>query len=501
MNEHPETQAIPTSWQLEEDYRYQELFQSSPDPMWVYDEETFKFLAVNGAATQLYGYSREEFLEMTLKDIRPSTDIPALLEAVSKQRVFVLAHGGVWRHRKKDGTLIDVDISVSAVNFQGRAARLVLAHNVSERKRAEDALREMREELEKSVQARTADLEAANEALVESQERFRQMAENIRDVFWLSNPAMTNIIYVSPAYQDIWGRSCDELYEDPRTWFDAIHHEDRPRVRRLFKRPIPEEGYEHTYRVVRPDGSVRWVMDRGFPVRNPVGLFYRLVGIARDITERKELETEILAISEREQRRIGQDLHDDICQQLVGIEFLSKALEHQLKATPQAAQAGEIAQLIREAIEHTRLLARGLAPIQLEAEGLMEALRALAARTSHFFRIECSFRCAALALIDDVTVGTYLYRIAQEAVTNAIKHGKAKHIEIRLSGANDGLMLAIQDDGIGFPAKAGNLSGMGLRIMQYRADIIGGHFMIETGPEAGTTVVCTVPVRGVKPNK
>lgn len=498
MNEHPNLQEVPTSWHFEDDPRYLELFETIPDPMYVYEEASLKFLAVNAAAIRLYGYSHDEFLAMTLNDIRPAADIPALLEAVARQRRFILSHGGVWRHRKKEGTVLEVDITVSAVKFQGRAARLVLARNVTELRKAEDASRQAREDLEHRVLARTADLEAANQALVESQDRFRQLSENIRDVFWLSNPSMTSIIFASPAYEEIWGRTREELYANPRSWFEGIHPEDRARLRRFFKKQIPEQGYEHTYRVLRPDGGVRWVLDRGFPVRNHAGEFYRLVGIARDITERKELETEILAISEREQRRIGQDLHDDICQQLVGIEFLSKALEHQLRAAPQAAQAAEIAKLIREAIDHTRLLARGLAPIQLEAEGLMEALRALCGRMSHFFRIECFFTCPAPALIPDVTVGTYLYRIAQEAVTNAIKHGKAKSIEIRLAVTTDSILLAVQDDGAGFLNQGRNSEAMGLRIMQYRADLIGGHFRVETGPGSGTTVVCTVPLAAIR---
>src|SRR5262249_45730083 len=152
-----------------------------------------------------------------------------------------------------------------------------------------------------------------------------------------------------------------------------------------------DPGYEHAYRVVRPDGSTRWVLDREFPVRDDAGRFYRLVGIVRDITAQKELEREILEISEREQRRIGQDLHDDLCQQLVGIEMLSKALERQLKGERQAANAREIAEFIRAAIDHTRVLARGLAPFDLEADGLMKGLKILAERTSDLFRVDCSF--------------------------------------------------------------------------------------------------------------
>jgi signal transduction histidine kinase len=216
------------------------------------------------------------------------------------------------------------------------------------------------------------------------------------------------------------------------------------------------------------------------------------VGIARDISDQKQLETEILSVSEREQRRIGQDLHDDLCQQLVGIEFLSKALQQQLKTAPQAAQAGEIARFIREAIDHTRLLARGLAPIQLESEGLMAGLQALANWTSQLFRVQCSFQCSAPVLIDDITVGTHLYRIAQEAVTNAIKHGEATQIEIRLAHTSEGAQLLVEDNGRGFCQERRGRRGMGLRIMQYRADMLGGNFSIEGGSQGGTRVSCIV---------
>jgi PAS domain S-box-containing protein len=369
-----------------------------------------------------------------------------------------------------------------------------VVNDLAERRRLEEELRHARQQLERAVRERTAELEGANEALVESQDRFRQMAESIRDVFWLSNPSRTSIIYVNPAYETIWGRTCRELYANPRSWLDGVHAEDRPRVREYFARPIGAEGYEHSYRVMRPDYSVRWVLDRGFPVRDSGGRFYRVVAIARDITDRKELEKEILAISEREQHRIGQDLHDDLCQQLAGIEFLSKALQPQVKGPAQAARLAEIAGLIRGAIEHTRRLARGLAPLELEAEGLMQALQSLAGRTTDVFRVNCAFNCPAPVLIRDLTTGTHLYRIAQEAATNSVKHGKAKRIEIELAPAPGGGVLFIKDDGVGFAGGGGDSAGMGLRIMRYRADMIGGTVSIETKPSGGTSVACTFPL-------
>jgi PAS domain S-box-containing protein len=470
------------------------FFEANPAPLWVHEEQTMVFLAVNHAAVRLYGYSQAEFLTMTAGDLWSAEDAPAFLQMLERHRGQIAAPGGIWRHRKKDRAVIEVEVAMSAVTYLGRPAWLVLAHDLTERQVAQESLRLAQELLELRGRARTADLEAAIEALVETQERFRQMAENIREVFWLSNPSRTSIIYVSPGYQEIWGRTCESLYQKPSSWFEAIHPEDRPRAHQLFKEPIPRDGCACEYRLRRPDGSVRWVLERGFPVRDNYGRIHRLVGIARDITDRKELEREILAISEREQRRIGQDLHDDLCQQLAGIEFLSKALQQQLSAQPQADQAGEIATLLRAANDHTRVLARGLAPVELEAGGLMQGLEALAQRTSALFRVQCTFECPAPVWLEDLSVSTHLYRIAQEAVTNGIKHGKSRKIEIQLTVAADRAVLEICDNGAGLTDNPAKPRGMGLRIMQYRADLIGATFAMQAGVQGGTRVLCSVPL-------
>ena len=448
----------------------------------------------NRSAEELYGWSAAEALGQAPHTLlqtqfsKPLVEIKACLEGAGKWE-------GELIHTTRDGRVV-VMASRWSLQRDSQGTPLAILESdteVTERKYTEEALRLAREQLELRVQARTADLAAANEALVESQDRFRQMAENIPEVFWFSNPAMTHIIYVSPAYQEIWGRTCQSLYENPGTWFEAIHPEDRPRVRQIFKKPIPEAGYEHSYRVVRPEGTVRWVVDRGVPVPDNAGRFHRLVGVVRDITDRKMLEKETLTISEREQRRIGQDLHDDLCQQLVGIEFISKALQQQLESRPEAARAGEIAQLIRDAINHTRRLARGLAPFELEAEGLMEGLRDLAARTTAIFRIGCSFHCPAPVLVQDVATATHLYRIAQEAVANGIKHGQAKRVEIGLAADGAAITMTVKDNGVGLSTNPPKAPGMGLRIMQYRTDMIGGAFVIQDDPRGGTTIICTVP--------
>ncbi len=218
-------------------------------------------------------------------------------------------------------------------------------------------------------------------------------------------------------------------------------------------------------------------------------------GFIRDITERKRLEKEILEISEREQRRIGQDLHDGLCQHLAGIEMLSQVLAQKLapKNKDAAARATEIAKAVRESIGQTRLLARGLSPVTLESEGLMSALVELSLNTEKMFRVHCHFDCVEVVKFDDHAAATHLFRIAQEAVSNAIKHGKAKNITLRLRNEGGQIRLRVSDDGIGFPKNPTESGGMGLRIMQSRIGMVGGTLSIERQRTGGTSVIFSAP--------
>ncbi len=445
----------------------------------------------NRAAEELYGWTyaeaRGQKPECLLRTKFPNAiaDIEAGLYGCGRWQ-------GELEQTARDGRVLVVSScwSLAADEYGAWAGILQVESDVTRCKGLEGELAAVRDQLGRHAEQRMAELETTNQALVESQTRFQQIAEAIHDVFWLTNAWRTSIIYVNPAYEKVWGRSCQSLYTNPRSWLEGVHAEDRPRVREFFAQPVSDGGYEQSYRVVRPDCSVRWVLDRGFPVRESTGVLPRVVGIVRDITERKELETEVLAISEREQHRLGQDLHDDLCQQLVGIEFLSKALQQQLKAQPEAAKADEIARLIRAAIAYTRQLARGLAPLELKAEGLMRGLETMAARTTQLFGVQCFFHCPSVVLVRDLTVGTHLYRIAQEAVTNSIKHGKATRIGIELTTNPEGGVLTVRDNGNGIGETYGS-TGMGLRIMNYRADMIGGAVSIRKECSAGTTLVCT----------
>jgi signal transduction histidine kinase len=223
--------------------------------------------------------------------------------------------------------------------------------------------------------------------------------------------------------------------------------------------------------------------------------------LQRLINERRRLEKEILEISGKEQRRIGQDLHDGLSQLLTGIALMGKVLEQRLvsKSLPEASQLKKIVELVNQAVTETRGLARGLYPVELESNGLMAALQDLASNTEKLYNVSCHFHCDRPILMHDYDVATHLYRIAQEAVNNAVKHGQPNHVWIQLSGLKDRIALEIKDDGQGIPRKLNKSKGMGLRIMEYRAEMINAFLDIHRGLEKGTIVKCVLQKKRFKP--
>jgi PAS domain S-box-containing protein len=221
----------------------------------------------------------------------------------------------------------------------------------------------------------------------------------------------------------------------------------------------------------------------------------------RDISERKRLERTVLEISEREQRRIAQDLHDGLGQHLTGIAFMSKVQAEKLgeKQISEAVDAARIVELVNDAIRKTRELARGLLPVVSEAHGLMSALGLYANEIEDLFGMACHFQCDAPVLIHDASMATHLYHIAQEAVNNAIRHGHASEIVIRLfSGEREGTLvkgtLVIRDNGTGIERRTAPHTGMGLQIMNYRAGVIGGNLEVRREMPRGTSVTCRFPI-------
>lgn len=241
------------------------------------------------------------------------------------------------------------------------------------------------------------------------------------------------------------------------------------------------------------NGSRRFIGWSISVLPNGNGSIGYVIATGVDRTERKQLEQAILETSAREQRRIGQDLHDGLGQHLTGVAFLSKVHEQKLadRSLPEAADAAKIVGLVNEAIYKTRQLARGLLPVLSDSFGLMSALQQWASEVEELFHIECRFECEEPVLNLDETCATHLYHVAQEAVHNAIEHGRAAHILIGLSAGEDEGALTVLDDGSGIPEVCPNPSGIGLRTMKYRAEMIGGSLRVERRADRGTRVTCT----------
>ena len=216
-----------------------------------------------------------------------------------------------------------------------------------------------------------------------------------------------------------------------------------------------------------------------------------------EIGERQRLERELLNISEREKQKFGRILHDDLCPHLIGIEALTKVLKEKLdkEQAPETVSAEKIRGFIRQAIDKTRRLARGLMPVEPAAHGLETSLAEMAENIAEIYNVACSFICEPTITLDDNTVATHIYYIVHEAVHNAVKHGQAQNISIRLATTAEHLLVEIADDGRGLPENL-NPKGMGMRILKYRTDCLGASLTVDNLPGKGVKIVLSLPHTG-----
>lgn len=274
------------------------------------------------------------------------------------------------------------------------------------------------------------------------------------------------------------------------TIFDHVpdrHHEAVREVLRKARRTGEPQGFE--LEVGGPDGEPAWYSIRVGPIKQDSGVAAFTI-IVTDVTYERRMERDILEVSEQERERIGRDLHDDLGQILTGISLLSKGLQKRLATTsPEEAQeVGRIDEFIKQAISQTRALARGLLPIGLDKHGLQGALEELSTNMDSIRGVHCSFDGVAIDL--ERSHARHLYRITQEAVNNALKHGEATQIQVRLTNEDGQRMLVVTDNGKGIPDGVDPGQGMGLRLMKYRASKIGGSLTVRRGENGGTVVRC-----------
>src|ERR1051326_2795639 len=279
--------SVESAQRTSSEKQYGILFQDNPQPMWIFDSETLAFLDVNDAAIQHYGYSRDEFLDMTIRDIRPGQDVPALF---TQQANCTRGYGRYdpsvkWKHRTKDGSLIDVEITWHTFDFAGRPAKLVLAHDVTGRAKAE---------------AESARLFAENE---DQRRRLNEILSSIPSMVWEStfNPAggIPIATFVNSYVEQMFGYTVEEWLSTPSFWFSTLHSDDRRLISDGSPELLEKGRSRNELRWIAKDGRVVWTENQIVLVKEETGAAVGVRGVSTDITERKRMEEERQAISDR----------------------------------------------------------------------------------------------------------------------------------------------------------------------------------------------------------
>ena len=462
---------------------YRLLFERSPLPMWVCDPETLRFLAVNDAAVRHYGYSRDEFLGMTVKDIRPPEDVPKLLEAIVRVGP-ALGSQGVWRHRRRDGTLIDADVTTTGIEFDGRPALLVVVHDVTER-------RQMLERLTESEQQLRAIFETEPECvkLLDRQGRLLNM-----------NPAGLTMIEAG---------SMDEVVG--RDVLSIVAPEHRSAFAALTQQVFDGKSGTLEFEIVGLKGTRRWLETHAVPLPGADGRISALLGVTRDITIRKRAEgalarsraqlrrltARLEAVREEERTRIAREIHDQLGQALTALKMDLAWLRKKppRRAAAVARKLREMDAVIDGTIEETHRLASELRPRILDDLGLPAATRWLAEE----FQRRSTLRCDVQVTSEEPRLGiaqaTAVFRILQEALTNVVRHARASAVEIRCFVVGDVLELFVRDDGRGItPAEADDQRSLGLLGIRERALTWSGEVLVRGEPGRGTTLRLIMPI-------
>jgi PAS domain S-box-containing protein len=357
----------------------------------------------------------------------------------------------------------------------------------SRRRVVENELWDSQAELENRVQERTLSLSRSEQRL-----RLAQQAARIGAFEWNIDSKVNTW---TPELEAMYGLPPGGFASTQQAWVELIHPEDRAEavalVERAMETGLPVEG---EWRVIWPDGSVHWLFGRWQVFKDESGKPRTMTGVNVDITERKRLEREITEAGDSEMRRIGHDLHDGVGQQLTALALLCASLQQELKTiAPQCVDPlKNIGNELHDVIRQIRMLSHGLAPVTFEEDGLAEAFRRLARNTAAAAKVQCEFEEPENGYSCNPEIAAQLYRIGQEAVTNALKHGRASKIHISLAATRDRTELRVKDDGQGFAPSPSKGQGLGLHAMKYRADVIGAELHIESESGKGTCITCTM---------
>jgi|GEM_PF-3182650 len=410
----------------------------------------------------------EAFLRFLHKDDRAEVR-ESLRQCVTQGKSFRSEH----RIRRPDGTERIVHAEGQAVaNKDGRPTRIfVWLQDITERKRAEKELQR-------------------NEAMLEE-------AELLAGIGSVDYDIISGRVLRSNGLGKLFGVKTGLLRNKFESFLRYTHEDDRPRVTTALRQSVNMGSpYRIDYRIRRPDGTVRLVHGEGGLRKNQSGRPVRFFTWLQDITEHRRLEERVQQISDRERRNIGHDLHDDLGQQLTGIALLGRALQERLAAqsSTEAAAMTSLLQHMDRCMARLRELAHGLRPVPAQPDGLADALSALASHARSTSGIRCDFRNPQRATVGCQETANHLFRIAQEAVQNALKHGQPRRLDLCLIRQGREIILTVADDGSGFQAASQRAGGMGLDIMRHRADLCHGALAVSSRAGKGTVITCRVPV-------
>jgi len=448
----------------ESERRYRTIVDTAHEGIWVSDAEGVTTF-VNRHAAELLGYEPEQMIGKPVFEFVPE-DMIEEAEQIRSRRNAGAKDQFDFKLKHRDGSTIWVSVAGAPIfDVEGRyAGAISMISDITERRSQEVALRD-------------------------SEARVRVLLDAIPDMVMRVDRAGRHLdVYASevahptlPYLPDqIIGRTCAELFDEE---FAAEHQ--RRVLAALESGRTEVWEYEFDF-----SGSTRHMEARFTRISTD-----EVVVTCRDNTERIDLEREVIAIGERERNRIGHDLHDGLAQLLTGVKLLLASLSEKLErgGLPYGADAREATELVQLAIRQTSELARGLSPIPKGAK-LHDGLMQLAEQSRSFFAVDCRYAGSKRLPVLSEEACAHLYRIAQEAVTNAVRHGRARKITIDCNVHDTRIVLTVADDGMGLPEQPAARGGMGLSIMLFRANSLGGTLAIEPGEESGTVVRCVCPL-------
>lgn len=470
---------------------YWELFNSIPVSMWVYDRESLSFLEVNESAIEQYGYSREEFLAMTILDIRPASEADRLIALGGKLNRLEKVTRELWKHRKKDGQLIDVEITAQLLRYRGQEAALVLATDVTERKKVQFKL------------------ERTNRRL--------KVAQQIGKIGYWEVSLSDKQWYWSDETFRILGWTKGMLTPDYEMFLSMVHPDDR-NYYLVKQKEIMSAGQsvDAEYRLILRNGKIKYVHSRSTVIYDEEGKAVSIEGILQDVTDRKKAEEEmremnlqlkelsrhLQSVREEERRYLAREVHDELGQLASAVKMdvdwvFLKAEDREDKFRSRIAQASATCDLM---ISTIRKIASDLRPGMLDELGLNASLEWKCSRFAQMNGIACDFYSNVDESQLDPFEKTELFRICQESLTNVLRHAKASKVTITLTDKGDAVRLLIVDDGCGFDTSV-KTHHLGLLGMKERAISINGEFIITSQPGLGTVINVTLPSKHTTDDK